>query len=107
MKRDFELIRKLLLFFQKNSVGAMIQKPDVGQEYSESEVQYHCRLMFEAGLLNCEPERSSTSDRVIRVFPFDLTWEGHEFLAKINADGVWEKLKAFIATRGGSAALLS
>jgi len=54
--------------------------------------------------LNYEADSSSTSDRLIRVYPFDLTWEGHEFLAKISADGVWPKLKAFVGSKGGSMA---
>jgi hypothetical protein len=104
MARDLELIRKLLLFFKEKDDPSMVDKPDVGAEYSESVVQYHLRLMHQAGLMNCEVEKSSTSDRIIRVYPFDLTWEGHEFLAKISADGVWPKLKAMLGSKGGSVA---
>lgn len=104
MKRDMEVIRKLLIFFNEKDGPEMVDVPDIGKEYSESVVQYHLRLMCQAGWLNCETERSSTSDRIIRVYPFDLTWEGHEFLAKISADGVWPKLKALVASKGGSMA---
>jgi hypothetical protein len=104
MERDLELVRKLLLFFKEKGNPGMVENPEVGPEYSESVVQYHLRLMYQAGMLNCEAERSSTSDRIIRVYPFDLTWEGHEFLAKISADGVWPKLKAMIGSKGGSMA---
>ena len=42
---------------------------------------YHCRRMYEAGLLDAEAETSSTNNsRLITVYPFGLTWEGHEFL---------------------------
>ena len=104
MERDFELIRKLLEFFRDKDGPEYVLEPNVGDEYSASKVQYNLRLMYQAGLLNCEVERSSTSDRIIRVIPFDLTWEGHEFLAKINSEGVWPKLRAFIASKGGSVA---
>ena len=104
MERDLELVRKLLLFFKEKGDPAMVESPDVGSDYSESVVQYHLRLMYQAGLLNAEAEKSSTSDRIIRVYPFDLTWEGHEFLAKISAEGVWPKLKAMIGSKGGSMA---
>jgi hypothetical protein len=40
----------------------------------------------------------------IRVLPFDLTWAGHEFLAKIRTDGVWHKVKTEIASKGGKVA---
>ena len=49
-------------------------------------------------------ESSTNPERIIRVYPFDLTWEGHEFLAKISADGVWPKLKQAIGSKGGSVA---
>ena len=104
MQRDFELIRKLLVYFRDKEGPEHVLSPQVGNEYTESQVQYNLRLMYQAGLLNCEVEQSSTSDRIIRVIPFDLTWEGHEFLAKITADGVWPKLKQFIASKGDSVA---
>lgn len=105
MKRDMEVLRKLLQFFHDKEDPAMAPAPDIGPEYSANVVQYHLRLMCQAGWLNCESEKSSTSDRVIRVYPFDLTWEGHEFLAKINAEGVWPRLKALIGAKGGSMAV--
>src|SRR5688572_12129530 len=104
VKRDFELIRKLLEFFRDKEGPELVQRPDVGPEYSDSIVQYHLRLMYQAGLLNCEVEKSSTSGRIIRVYPFDLTWEGQEFLAKISAEGVWPKLRQLIGSKGGSVA---
>src|SRR3972149_5572347 len=102
MTRDFDLIRKLLVFFDEKSGPELVEVPDVGAEYSASTIQYHLRLLYEAGFLNCEPEKSSTSDRVIRVHPFDLTWEGHEFLAKIKSSSAWEQVKAFIMSKGGT-----
>jgi hypothetical protein len=78
--------------------------PPVGDEYSESTVKYHLVLLYEAGFLNCEPLKSSTSDRVIRVIGFNLTWDGHEFLAKIRSDGVWKKIQTVIASTGGKLA---
>jgi hypothetical protein len=104
MKRDMEVIRKLLMLFEEKADPAMVPKPNIGAEYSEDVVQYHLRLMCQAGWLNYEADRSSTSDRLIRVYPFDLTWEGDEFLAKISADGVWPKPKAFVESKGGSVA---
>lgn len=103
MKRDMELVRKLLIFFDEKEAPGVVEAPDMGTEYSEHIVQYHLQLLCEAGWLTYEAERS-TGDRIIRVYPFDLTWEGHEFLAKINAAGVWPKLKQIVASKGGSMA---
>lgn len=93
MKRDFDLIRALLLQFEAKGNSAVVDMPEV-EGYSNELVAYHCRLLYDAGFLRCEPVKSSTSDRVIRVLPFELTWEGQEFLAKIRADSAWGKIKA-------------
>ena len=104
MTRDFDLIRKLLVFFDEKPGPELVESHDIhiGDEYTEAQIQYHLRLLDQAGLLVCEREKSITSDRVIKVYPFDLTWEGHEFLAKIRSDTVWQKIKTSIASQGVS-----
>jgi hypothetical protein len=104
MTRDFDLIRKLLVFFDEKPNNKPAQHINLGDEYSEELVQYHLALLYEAGLLTAEVERSSTSNRVIRVVPFDLTWEGHEFLARIRNQGIWQQVKTKITSSGGSLA---
>ena len=103
MKRDLELIRELLLFFEEKSSPAYIELPPI-EGYDENTLKTHLVLMFEAGLLRCEPTRSSTSDRVISVLPFELTWDGHEFLDKVRNESVWNKIRSTIASQGGSIA---
>ena len=68
--------------------------------YDESTVQNHLILVFDAGLFRAEPVRSSTSDRIIRVLPFDLTWQGHEFLEKIKNETLWRRVKETIIRKG-------
>lgn len=99
MKRDFDLIRKLLFFFEKKEDSGVIEKPEV-DGYSEQEISYHCRLLHDAGFLRCEPIKSSTSDRVIGVLPFELTWAGHEFLDQIRADSTWNHIKSYSKEKG-------
>ena len=101
MKRDFELVRKLLFFFEEKPGPESISVPPI-EGYSEHEIMYHCILLHDAGLLRCEPMKSSTSDRVIQVIPFDLTWEGHEFLDKIRSDTIWSKVKSQVQDKGGT-----
>ena len=88
-----ELIRKLLFYFEEKPDSSHVQVPPI-EGHGESDIRYHCRLLYDAGFLNCEPVASSTSSRVIYVIPFDLTWAGHEFLDKIRADSTWNKIKA-------------
>ena len=93
MKRDFDLVRKLLAFFEDKPNDDPIEVPQI-DGYSEQEIKYHLVLMHEAGFLRCERVRSLTDpERVIYVLPFELTWQGHEFLQSIKDDTVWRKLK--------------
>lgn len=103
MKRDLELMRKLLIFSEEKESLQYVEVPPI-EGYNELAIKYHLVLLHDAGLLRCEPVRSSTSDRVIYVLPFDLTWEGHEFLAKVKNEGVWKKIRAVVVAKGGSLA---
>ena len=103
MKRNFELIRKLLMFFEEKESAKHVEVPPIGG-YDERTIKYHLVLLHEAGLLHCEPIRSTTSDRVIYVIPFDLTWDGHEFLDKVRNGNVWIRIRDAITSKGGSLA---
>lgn len=105
MTRDFELVRKLLVFFDERQDLQAILVPQVEGDYSENQIKYHVLLLYQAGLLDGEPEKSKTSDRVIRVHAMQLTWQGHEFLAAIRAQGVWQRVRTAITTTGGAMTL--
>ncbi|HUU97323.1 MAG TPA: DUF2513 domain-containing protein [Phycisphaerae bacterium] len=92
MKRDLELVRKLLIFFEDKPDGAHVEVPPI-EGYSELQIKYHLVLMHEAAFLRCERILSSTDpQRVIYVIPFELTWQGHEFLQSVKDDTLWRKL---------------
>src|SRR6185295_3540554 len=61
MQRDFELIRKLLFFFDQKEGPEHVAVPDVGPGFTESQIKYHCVLLYQAGFLNCESVRSTSS----------------------------------------------
>ena len=103
MKRDFDLIRKVLFFFEEKQGAQHVEVPPI-EGYNDSTIKGHLILLYEAGFLRCENIKSSTSDRIIYVIPFDLTWNGHEFLDKIRDRSIWGKVKGIIESRGGSLA---
>ena len=89
MKRDIDLVRKLLIYLEEKPNGKIVKDLEL-EGFLKGEVQYHLILMDQAGLINCERSVSSTtSDRVIRVYPFSLTWQGHEFLEASRSDTLW------------------
>ena len=102
MKRDIDLIRKILLYLEEKPDGKRINNLEL-EGFSIDEVQYHLILMDEAGLISCERSMSSTTaDRVIKVFPFNLTWQGHEFLEASRNDTFWNKAKAVAKAKSGA-----
>jgi hypothetical protein len=99
VKRDLELVRKVLLFFDEKAGAEFVEVPSI-PGYDETVIKYHLVLLYDAGYLRCEVVKSSTSDRVIYVLPFDLTWSGHEFLDKIRSQLIWDEVTGSIRERG-------
>ena len=83
MKRNNDLTYRLLTFFRDKQSDGYTKAPVING-YDELMVRKHLILLYEAGLLRCEPIKSNTSDRVVDVVPFDLTWEGHETLDRMR-----------------------
>ncbi len=99
MKRDMELIRKILFFLETRShLKAEKVLPIKG--YEEATVIYHQLLLAQAGLIDFEPELTKTG-RVIRAWVIGLNWRGHEFLDSIRSEKVWRKLLKYAKDKGG------
>ena len=105
MRRDLDLIRKLLLYFEnKDGAQVILNVEDMGVEgYDASTLRYHLFLMHDAGLLHAQAQRSSTDPtRVVQVYPFFLTWEGHDFLDSIRDETRFNQIKkALVQEVGG------
>lgn len=101
MTRDFDLIRKLLFYFDAKPDYTYTPVPNMEPAHTEEHVTYHCLLMYQAGLLDAEAETTQTG-RAIKVHPLGLTWEGHEFLDKIRNETAWQKVKIMALQKGGS-----
>ncbi len=100
MKRDMELIRKILFFLEaRDEHKAELDLPIDG--YDTTTLRYHVLLLAQAGLVDFEPERTKTG-RVIRAHVFGLNWAGHEFLDAVRNEKVWRKLLKYAKDKGGS-----
>ena len=100
MKRDPEIIRKLLLFFEEKPDVSLVEAKSIKVDcYDPGTIQYHIDLMYEAGFLSCETTSSSISDRLIYALPFRLTWKGHEFLDAARSDTIWKKAKEVLGNK--------
>ena len=100
MKRNLDLMRKLLLYFEEKPDDRAERCPPI-EEYSPLEIKYHLLLMDEAGLLRCEREVTSTG-RTIYVIPMSLTWQGHEFLEAARNNDIWRRAKTIVYEKSGA-----
>ena len=98
MKRDMDLVRKILMKMEKDWGYDYFQgrNEEIRIEgYPDSAVHYHLRIMIEKGLItSIFPEGISTiGSTYIEYMPEIITWEGHEFLEGIRKEETWEKIK--------------
>jgi len=99
MKRDMDLIRKMLLAIEADEQG-LAPKIEI-DGYTQEEINYHAILLGEAGLAvvieaggmgGTSPE--AQIDR--------LTWAGHEFLDSSRENKTWNQAKDVINKIGGA-----
>ena len=95
MRRDMELVRKILLYVEAKGDGSsgLIQIDD----YEQTLIDYHVDIMIDAGLLKGKPLRGG--NRVLNHGVI-LTWDGHDFLDSIKNENVWNKIKGSIRDKG-------
>lgn len=101
MKRDFELIRKILRDVEDS--------PALGDStgfhydgYDENCVNEHIEILIEAGLLDGQVSRFLGGGGAAHVTR--LTWAGHDFLDAMKDEGIWAKAQEAYSSQ--SAALL-
>lgn len=85
MKRDYELIRKILLKVEANNGQCLV--------YSNPHETYQCVIMKDAGLLDGLIHENADA------FVSCITWEGHNFLNSIREETVWKKSKRKSVTK--------
>lgn len=97
MKRDMDLVRKILITLEDDdwylsfSAGNL---PKI-EDYREMQIEYHMRIMAQAGLLHVESYaiESGSPDHPLAIKSYSLSWEGHEFLAAARNDTFWKRAK--------------
>ncbi len=97
MKRNWELIRTLILHVEADDTWPKAIQNIAIDGYEDKDIQYHLFLMEEAGLIRGidASTRAGKNMLVLR-----LTWEGHEFAANSKNPSNWEKLTNVLGTLG-------
>lgn len=101
MKRDFELIRQLLLLSEERATQRLFFSPEV-DGFSKAEVDYHLELLQQANFANIQHIATGTGGTWKLGA---LTWTGQEFLANARNDTIWKKAMKTLKSAGGSASL--
>lgn len=98
MKRDMELIRKILFKIEAEYVSTALTNLTI-DGYDFNDIAYQCKLLYDAGLI--DQYKARYGDNTIYLFTVGaLTWEGHDFLDKIRQDIIWNKTKETITKKG-------
>jgi hypothetical protein len=101
MKRDLELIRKILLAteaHQEPNKTVQVKFEGVPDEL----VQYNTGLLLEAGYVEAV-DMSNLSGRHFGIWR--LTWEGHDFLDAARNDTLWKKAREKVVGTVGTVTL--
>jgi hypothetical protein len=101
MKRDMDLVRRILLVCEAHEHG-YAPRPLAVDGYTDEQIGYHAMLMVEAGLLH-GTSISQFGSPSPAYLASSLTWAGHEFLDAARDDTVWAKAKGAAAAAGGVA----
>jgi len=91
MKRDMDLVRKLLLALEERQASESSLRTLPGVD--DATVWYHLRIMKEAGLIEAAVSTSKQAGYVPRVTAYWLTWDGHEFLDATREESMWNRVK--------------
>jgi len=99
MKRDLELIRKMVLAIEDAPSG---WAPDLKFDgYSDAQVGYHAYLLIDAGLARGQDASTMGSDAP-EGFITSLTWAGHEFADAARDETRWKKAMGVVQEKGGT-----
>lgn len=98
MKRDMDLVRKILLQIEEEYVSTALFDIDIAG-YEKETIAYHCKIMHEAGMVSgYSPFYADGKLYSFRVS--GLTWEGNDYLDKVRDDSMWKKTKDIIKKQG-------
>jgi len=102
MKRDMDLVRKLLFLIEEqgNDRNDWIEHVSI-DGYTDEQINHHIWLLANGGFIECI-DLSADDDTCYR--PRCLTWKGAEFIETVRDRDIWERTRS-IASSVGSCSL--
>lgn len=102
MKRDLELIRKMVLAIEDSPSSCAPELSFDG--YTPEQINYHAYLLIDAGLAQGDEVTVFGSD-IPQAEIERLTWPGHEFAEAARNDTRWTKAMGIVQDKGGNITL--
>lgn len=100
MKRDMELVRKIVLAIEDSPTGYAPQGLRF-DGYTPDQIGYHAYLMIQAGLAE-GVDVTSTSSTSPESILTKLTWAGHEFADAAGDEPRWKKAMGIVKEKSGT-----
>ena len=94
MKRDMELIRKILFQLETDERCRVVV-----DGYDDQTIAYHERMLIEAGFLSGKATNTSAG---VHTSISHITWLGHDFIDAARDPDRWDQAKEIVKDKGGS-----
>jgi hypothetical protein len=105
MKRDMDLMRKILLLVEESVEADGSTWLHIGEEGVDAKTMaYQTLLLGEAGLLVVTDEhadRGTEAEGIPMCLPMRLTWAGHEFLDAARDESTWKTATKTVLQKTG------
>lgn len=96
MKRDMEIVRQILLFYEDDAAQGLPSGDEIV-------VVGHLIIMIQAGLLDGGVTETADDDPLVYVTR--LTWAGHDFLSLARNEQVWNQAKTAVRKHLGDVSM--
>jgi hypothetical protein len=93
MKRDFDLIRRIMTDIEEKPAGLQIRSLTY-PEYDQATIYQHINLLINENFINGITHK--TAARIDAIIINGLTWKGHDFIDAAKDDTLWKKAKETI-----------
>ncbi len=96
MKRDYDIIRKILLVVEEKQKGIDIASWNLNNlsdfgDFDTDDVIGHFKLLLNAGFLNTDTRGDWLTSS--SMYTAGLSWYGHEFLDTVRDEKIWRRTK--------------
>jgi hypothetical protein len=101
MKRDMDLIRKILIQLESYSPDDAIMRIEL-DDYSSEQIAYHVYLLKDANLILAKILFGGGYAQIESYAILGLTWGGHDFIDASRDDTRWRRAKDIFTQMGSS-----